>query len=59
MADGATTAAAAGHDDDGGSRRDFLYLVTGAMGAVATGTVVWPLIHSMNPSKGRFGSVHY
>ncbi len=31
-------------------RRDFLYLVAGAMGAVGTGAAVWPLIDSMNPS---------
>lgn len=31
-------------------RRDFLYLVTGAMAAVATGAAVWPLIDSMNPA---------
>lgn len=31
------------------NRRDFLYLATGAVGAVATGAVVWPLIDQMNP----------
>jgi len=31
-------------------RRDFLFIATGAMGAVATAGVVWPLIDSMNPS---------
>jgi len=33
-----------------GSRRDFLYLLTGATTLVGTGAVVWPLIDSMNPS---------
>ncbi len=32
------------------TRRDFLYLAAGALGAVGTGAVVWPLIDSMNPS---------
>jgi ubiquinol-cytochrome c reductase iron-sulfur subunit len=31
-------------------RRDFLYLLSGAMGAVGTGAAVWPLIDSMNPA---------
>src|SRR3546814_18236247 len=38
-----------GHED-GGTRRDFLYLATGAMGAVGLASVVWPFIHQMNPS---------
>lgn len=33
------------------TRRDFLYLSTGAMGAVAAGAAVWPFIDSMNPAK--------
>lgn len=32
-------------------RRDFLYVATGAAGAVAVGATVWPLIDSMNPSQ--------
>src|SRR3546814_1506337 len=35
---------------EGGSRRDFLYLATGAVGAVGAASFVWPLIDSMNPS---------
>ncbi len=35
---------------DGETRRDFLYLATGAMGAVGVAVVAWPLINSMNPS---------
>ena len=31
-------------------RRDFLYLLAGAMGTVGTGAAVWPLIDSMNPA---------
>ena len=37
-----------GHHD--GTRRDFLYVATGACGVVATGAAVWPLINQMNPS---------
>lgn len=33
-----------------GTRRDFLYVATGAVGGVATAAAVWPLINSMNPS---------
>jgi ubiquinol-cytochrome c reductase iron-sulfur subunit len=33
-----------------GSRRDFLYIATGAAGAVTAGAAVWPLIDQMNPS---------
>ena len=39
-----------GSSGDGAARRDFLYLLTGAVGVVGTGIAVWPLIHSMNPS---------
>ncbi len=30
-------------------RRDFLFLATGAVGAVGAAAVVWPLIDQMNP----------
>lgn len=33
-----------------GTRRDFLYLLTGATAAVGAAALVWPLIDSMNPS---------
>jgi ubiquinol-cytochrome c reductase iron-sulfur subunit len=33
-----------------GTRRDFLYLVTGAATAVGAAVLIWPLIDSMNPS---------
>jgi len=39
---------AEGQDD--ATRRDFLYVATGAMGAVITGAAVWPLVDQMNPS---------
>ena len=32
-----------------GTRRDFLYIATGAFGAVAVGAMTWPLIDQMNP----------
>jgi ubiquinol-cytochrome c reductase iron-sulfur subunit len=31
------------------TRRDFLYIATGAMGAVGVAAAAWPLIHQMNP----------
>ena len=34
----------------GETRRDFLYLTAGAMGAVAVGSATWPLVDSMNPA---------
>ena len=39
----------ADHHHDGGSRRDFLYIATGAVGAIAVAGVAWPLINQMNP----------
>ncbi len=35
---------------DGDTRRDFLFVATGAAGAVATAAAVWPLVNQMNPS---------
>lgn len=32
------------------TRRDFLYVATGAAGSIATAAAVWPLINQMNPS---------
>ena len=37
-------------EENGSTRRDFLYLTAGAMGAVAAGTAAWPLVDSMNPA---------
>ncbi len=39
-----TTMSSAGH-----SRRDFLYIATGAVGAVGAAAVAWPLIAQLNP----------
>jgi ubiquinol-cytochrome c reductase iron-sulfur subunit len=39
-----------GHGGEGGSRRDFLFLTTGAVAAVGLGSVAWPFIASMNPA---------
>ncbi|WP_118136455.1 ubiquinol-cytochrome c reductase iron-sulfur subunit [Oceanicella sp. SM1341] len=33
-----------------GTRRDFLYVTTGAAGVVAAGAAIWPLVNQMNPS---------
>ena len=33
-----------------GTRRDFLYVATGAAGGIAVASAVWPLINQMNPS---------
>ena len=49
MADTANTGQHGG--GEGESRRDFLYLATGAMGAIGAATAAWPLIDSMNPSR--------
>ena len=45
-----TVATSPPHMDEGGTRRDFLLIATGVVGAVGTGLAVWPLIHSMNPA---------
>jgi ubiquinol-cytochrome c reductase iron-sulfur subunit len=37
-------------DEPSGTRRDFLYVATGAAGGIATAAAVWPLINQMNPS---------
>jgi ubiquinol-cytochrome c reductase iron-sulfur subunit len=47
MADMATTSE---HAEEPGTRRDFLYLLTGATAAVGTAALVWPLVDNMNPS---------
>jgi ubiquinol-cytochrome c reductase iron-sulfur subunit len=39
------------HGPDGETRRDFLYLATGAVTAVGTVAAVWPLVHQMNPAR--------
>ncbi len=37
-------------EEQSASRRDFLYVATGAVGAIAVGAAVWPLVNQMNPS---------
>ncbi len=46
MADSAQSS----HAGDGETRRDFLYLLAGAMTVAGGAFAVWPLIDSMNPS---------
>ncbi len=38
------------------TRRDFLYIATGAAGAVAVGAAVWPLIDQMNPDASTLAA---
>lgn len=38
------------HSHDEGSRRDFLFVATGAAGAVTVGAIAWPLVNQMNPA---------
>ncbi len=38
------------HDDDTKTRRDFLYIATGAFGATGAALTAWPFIDQMNPS---------
>jgi len=39
------------HDEpEDGTRRDFLYLATGAVAAVGSAAALWPFIDSMNPA---------
>jgi len=40
----------ASDERDGGTRRDFLFVATGAAGVVAGAAAVWPLVNQMNPS---------
>ncbi|WP_029007556.1 ubiquinol-cytochrome c reductase iron-sulfur subunit [Azospirillum halopraeferens] len=44
------TGAHAAPGGEGTSRRDFLYLATGAVGAVGVAAAAWPFIDSMNPA---------
>jgi ubiquinol-cytochrome c reductase iron-sulfur subunit len=49
MTDLAHENAAEGHPDT--SRRDFLILTAGALGAVAAASAIWPFIDSLNPAR--------
>jgi ubiquinol-cytochrome c reductase iron-sulfur subunit len=40
----------------GASRRDFLTLLTAATGAVAAGTILWPVIDALNPDAAANGA---
>lgn len=37
-------------DRSSGTRRDFLFVATGAAGGIAAAAAVWPLVNQMNPS---------
>ena len=39
------------HHGSDATRRDFLYIATGAAGAVAVGGIVWPLISQLAPNE--------
>ena len=49
MADTAKPGHAGGAHDDS-NRRDFLFMLTGAAGAIGAASVAWPFIHFMNPA---------
>jgi ubiquinol-cytochrome c reductase iron-sulfur subunit len=49
MADTAESHISGGHD--GGTRRDFLILTAGALGAVGAAIAVWPFIDTLNPAR--------
>jgi ubiquinol-cytochrome c reductase iron-sulfur subunit len=38
------------------TRRDFLYVATGAVGAVAVGAAIWPLVDQMNPDASTLAA---
>jgi ubiquinol-cytochrome c reductase iron-sulfur subunit len=40
------------------TRRDFLYIATGTVGAVGAAAVAWPLISQMNPDAARVKQGH-
>src|SRR5262245_22563647 len=44
----ASTVPAGGHGDP--TRRDFLMVATGALGAVGLGATAWPFINNLNPA---------
>lgn len=39
-----------GHEDLDQGRRDFLYMATGALGAIGAAAAIWPFIDTMNPA---------
>ena len=46
----------AANSSDAGTRRDFLYVASGAVGAVGAAAVAWPLIDPMNPSAAALAA---
>lgn len=50
MSDTLNTHADGLHGEDDPSRRDFIYIATGAAGAAAVGAVAWPLVTQMGPA---------
>ena len=38
-------------EDSGVTRRDFMYIALGGMGAIGTLAAAWPFVHQMSPSK--------
>ena len=50
MSDSTSAAGSNGAHGEDETRRDFLYLATGAMTAVGSAAFAWPLIENMNPS---------
>ncbi len=49
---------AASHATHGASRRDFLTLLAAAGGAVAAGTILWPVIDALNPDAESAAAAH-
>ena len=54
----AETAHGSDHGEHDGTRRDFLMMAAGGMGAVAAGAAVWPLIDSLNPAADALAVAH-
>jgi len=48
------TETSAGGDEP--TKRDFLFLVTGAMGAVGVGAAIWPFLDQMNPDAATIAA---
>lgn len=44
------------HAETSGSRRDFLYIATGAFAAVATGAAIWPFLDQMEPDAAALAA---
>lgn len=45
-------------DGDGQTRRDFLYITTGATVVIGGASALWPFIHSMNPAADALAEKH-